>query len=219
VIEVGAVLWSVDQKCIVSTYSDLLNIGVENGAEAVNHISPEAMKLGSNVATVSQNLARLVDRADAVCAHRVEFDKTFIQAMVAKPSAYPIPDKPWFCTKNSVEWPLSKPGDALAYVAIAHHVPIIEAHRALSDCLLIARCFERCAELEYDVQKMIERAMKPRELYKSMQSFADNSKAKEAGFGWVDDGARKGWFRTMILEPATDEYLKSLPFRVERVAE
>jgi hypothetical protein len=95
---------------------------------------------------------------------------------------------------------------------------VTDTHRALSDALLIARCFERVSEMGHDVEAMILRAMRPRALYQSKQGFAENDKAKAAGFGWVDDGKRKGWYKTIAIDDAP-AFIATLPFKVERVAE
>jgi DNA polymerase-3 subunit epsilon len=218
VLEVGAVLYSVDHRCVIATYSDLVDDIRTNEAVAVNHIPEAILSLGTTAFKVSERLFDLAERADVTCAHRKEFDRSFLTDMLRTTT----PDHlllrlPMFCTKNEVEWPLSKPGDGLAYVAIAHHVPVTEAHRALSDCQLLARCFERVAELGHDVEKMITRALRPRTTLQSKQAFADNDKAKAAGFGWVDDGKRKGWYKTIAIDDAP-AFIASLPFKVDGVS-
>jgi DNA polymerase III epsilon subunit-like protein len=215
VIEIGVVLWSVEHASILSTWSDLI-VEPTNDAESINHISPGLLARGTTREDVMQTLTGYAQRADVAVAHRSEFDSTFL-GPIDRGDLFDPRILPWVCSKSEIEWPLSKPGDGLAYVALAHKVPVTDTHRALSDCLLLARTFERCAELGHDVSLMLERAMRPRAEYRSMQAFGDNQKAKDAGFGWVHDAAKgkKGWYKTMAIEDAP-AFIAKLSFKVER---
>lgn len=208
VIEVGCVLWDTEYRAVVSTWSDLV-VHDSNAALAVNKIPVGLLKSGAYREEALTTLRGLAQRADVVVAHRAEFDHEFIgdidRGDLCDPRIIP-----WLCSKYHLEWPLSKPGDGLAYVAIAHHVPVTEAHRALSDCLLLARCFERVAELGHNVDAMIRRAMRPRREFEAVVSYDKRELAKSAGFSW--NGDHKKWTKSVAIEDAG-----SFPFQVKPV--
>lgn len=191
-LEVGAVLWSVEHRCILSTWSDLID-GDGNAAEAINRIPPSALSYGDALGNVLANLAAYERRADGVVAQRAEFDRGFLEAAGFKTRA------PWICSKFDIEWPRSKVGDGLVSTALAHGVGVVSAHRAITDCLILARLFERVAET-HDLQPMLARAMRPKATFQAMVSYDDREKAKSAGFQW--DSVTRRWTRRMAVEDA-----------------
>jgi DNA polymerase-3 subunit epsilon len=201
IVEVGLVRWSVTHRAVLSTWSELVQ-GPDNAARGVNGIPPEALPLGTTLERALAIIDRYAKRSDIIVAQRAEFDRSFIEAAG-------LTIGPWVCSKFDVEWPEGKPGDGLIGLALAHGVPVTGAHRALTDCLLLARLFERVAE-KHDVRAMLERAMLPRQTYQATVSYDDREKAKAAGFAW--DGATKRW--TLRLTP---EAAAALPFPVVEI--
>ena len=86
----------------------------------------------------------------------------------------------------------------------------MSAHRALADCLILARLFERVVELGHDVREMLRRGLEPKATYQAMVSYGDRELAKTAGFTW--DGEAKRWTRRLAAED-----VKGLPFRVVQI--
>jgi DNA polymerase-3 subunit epsilon len=199
-IEAAAILWSVRHSCILSCWSDLA-ANPTNEAEAINHIPAAALEGARPRERLVATVQAMASKADIVIAHRAEFDRQFLGDL----------GKPWVCSKFDIAWPESKLGDGLVFVAIAHGVPVTGAHRALTDCLLLARLFERVAERGHDMQAMFARAMRPKATFRALVSYDDRQLAKDAGFQW--DGAAKTWTRTMAIEDA-----EALGFRTERVS-
>ena len=211
IIEIGCVLWSTSHATVLEQWSTLV-YAESNDAQAINKIPVGALReVACDRATglvppevrhahaelVLDTLKRLVSRADHIIAHRAEFDRGFIEAASpmlrdAKPS--------WICSKFDIEFPLSKPGDSLVQVAVAHGVPVTEAHRALTDCTLLRRIFERCVELGHDVDAMIGKALLPRALYQAVVSYDDREKAKAAGFAW--NATARRWEKRMTHDEA-----------------
>ena len=189
-IEVACVLYSVEHAAPIASFASLMAT-TSNDAEAVNRI-PVPLLVGAPANDkVWKYVAALIARADAVVAHRAEFDRSFVP-----PELRDL--KPWICSKFDIPWPLSKPGDGLVHVALAHGVGVMQAHRALTDCDTLARIFQRVAEMGADVPGILARAMRPKSRYVALVSFEDREKAKAAGFQW--DGARKQWHRTMARD-------------------
>jgi DNA polymerase-3 subunit epsilon len=190
IIEVGAVLWSVEHRCVLSAWSDLTCVD-HNEAEAINHIPVGALSHGDVLANTIANLRFYAGRADVIIAHRVEFDRGFLEAAGFKAER-------WCCSKFDIEWPASKLGDSLVMTALAHGVAVTHAHRALTDCMTLAHIFEAVANRGHDVTAMLEKALRPRVLVQALVSYDDREKAKTAGFSW--DGATKRWTRRMLPE-------------------
>lgn len=200
VIEIGCVLWSIRWACVIATWSDLVQQS-SNEAESVNNIPTGALDLGLVFHAAISRLRAFTARADVIVAHRAEFDSGFL----------PDIGKPWVCSKFDIEWPASKPGEGLAYVALAHGVPVTETHRALTDCLLLARVFEAAHRHHgADIRALLARAMRPRGLFQALTSYEEREMTKAAGFQW--DPATKMWTRRIALDD-----VGALPFKVRRL--
>lgn len=191
VIEIGVVLWSVSSGVVLSAWSDLV-VHDSNAAESVNEIPVEALAKGLDYDSALAILRGYVARADVIVAHNGEFDRRFLPEL----------GKEWLCTMEDVQWPKqSKTGD-LIRTAILNGVAVTDAHRALGDCQLIARTFERVRE-KYGVERvreMIALAMRPKGLFRAVVPFTRKDEAKEAHFRWKNENGRKGWFRRMARE-------------------
>jgi DNA polymerase III subunit epsilon len=203
IVEVGCVVWSVEQRCILYAWSALV-AGDGNAAEAINRIPTAALSQHGDVpSNVFANLRAYANRVDALVAHRAEFDRSFLEAAGFRSQA------PWICSKFDIEWPRSKVGDGLVSTALAHGVGVTRAHRALTDCLTLAYLFERVAE-SHDLGPLLERALRPKATFQAIVSYDDREMAKSAGFQW--DGAKKRWTRRMAVEDAG-----ALGFRTQEV--
>ena len=204
VVEIGAVLWSIEHGCILATWSDLVTQS-SNDAESINRIPSASLAAGITRDQALGRLAAMVLRADAIVAHRAEFDSSFLPE---------VTQRPWVCSKFDIEWPLSKIGDPLVRVALAHGVPVTVAHRALTDCLLLARTFEavHAAGGASKVRELLTRAMRPKTLVQAMVSYDDREQAKAAGFAW--EPSTKRWTRRIAIED-----VPALPFRTREIVE
>jgi hypothetical protein len=90
---------------------------------------------------------------------------------------------PWICTQSDVAWPKqSRPGGALVTLALEHDLGVAVARRALADCDLIARLLSRSRELGADLAAMLAQASRPRATFVALETYADQGKAKAAGF-------------------------------------
>jgi len=123
---------------------------------------------------------------------------------------------PWIDTCGAVDWPMqSKPNTNLISLALDHGLGVVDPHRALSDCMLIARLITRCNDLRHqtghDVQAILARGLRPRATYEALVPFERKDEAYDAGFHW--DRVKRQWLRKMAREDTP-----LLPFRVREVA-
>jgi len=137
---------------------------------------------------------------DAIVDHNAEFDKKFIEAM---PDFQKVSQsRKWICTRNDVIWPVRKGLSlALTSIAIDLGVPIVLAHRALSDCHLLVSCME-CIE---DIDYFLDKSGAGRMIYHAHTSYEQRQIVKEAGFQW--DNLKKVWFARLTAEQA-----ETMPF-------
>lgn len=208
VIEIGLVLYSVTNQCTMQEFSTLLP-ATKNEAENVNRIKTGAlaeMSLVGNAHTLL--IANMIRVADAFIAHNSEFDRPrFVRWYTGQSAEDPYPSKPWLCTMADFKWPLAtREQGSLINLALDHGIGVASAHRALTDCRLIASLFDRMD----DLPAMFEVAMRPKGLFQALVSYDDRLLAKEKGFKW--NGADKSWTRMMALEDAAQ-----LSFRTRRL--
>ncbi len=203
VIEVGAILYSVEHATALTAWSTLLPAGT-NAAEAINRIPAAALSDAPDPSLCWANIASMAETAGAIVAHNAEFDRGFVPAILRT-------IRPWVCSKNDLEWPKQeKPGQSLVSLVLAHDLGIATAHRALADCDMLSRLFTRARELGCDLSAMMARGMRPKAQFQALVSFDEKDKAKEAGFQW--EASTKRWLRTMAIEDAA-----ALPFQTKEI--
>jgi len=201
-LEVGAVLWSVKYRSIVRVFSTLYPAN-GNPAESVNGIPASLLleqKGGPDALASFEVLQEMVVEADAVVAHNADFDRQW----------YPL-SCPWICTIEDFVWPKPSPSKSLTALALAHGCAVVSAHRAIHDCLLLARCFEAIPDVDARLDAALRHALLPKVEVISLAPFEEKDVVKEHGFHW--DPARKVWHRTMALADA-----EKLPFRTRAAA-
>lgn len=199
VIEVGAVLWSVEHSCMVEVYSGLRG-AKHNDAAHVNGIKPVLLAHAHDEAL--DTVRAMANDVDAYVAHNAEFDAAFL-------APFGFRDKPWICTIEDFLWPVKSSSMSLVSVALAHGVGVVAAHRAVNDCLIIARLFERLGDAAPRlISEGYRRAIRPKATVIAKVDYKHRNKAKDVGFRWDDQGKR--WWRRMAIEDA-----KELPFPTE----
>jgi DNA polymerase-3 subunit epsilon len=207
-IEVGCVEYSLNYLSVLGCFSAVIACDADNSeASKINHIHPDLMQAayGREAAAVWRAMESMGRRADAALAHNSDFDKGWV------PTDHLIAQLPWIDTCYGVDWPLqSKKSGTLINLALEHGLGVVDPHRALSDCLLIARLLTRCGELGHDVHAMLDRGLRPMKTFKALVSYEQRESAKEAQFRWQPK--QKIWTRKMAVEDA-----QSLPFRVEAI--
>jgi DNA polymerase-3 subunit epsilon len=191
-IEAGAVLWSVERRSIVECFSGLMQ-AASNSAESINGIPVPLVQAASGEVT-TQAIRSMVDRADAVAAHSADFDRSFLATRCQ------VAERDWICTIEDFAWPKPSPSKSLTALALAHGCAVVAAHRAINDCLLLARCFESIADIGERLEAALVHSRLPKAEIHSLAPFDLKDLVKEHGFHW--DPARKVWHRTMAIADA-----------------
>lgn len=203
-IEVGCILYSLEYATPVEFFASLLE-GEHNEAQAINRIPPEALQhLGRNATEVWTIVRELASVADVIVAHRAAFDLQFVPEDLRT-------FRPWVCSANDIAWPQKRSSwDALSSLALAHDVGVVEAHRALADCSLLARLLTRCSMQGVNLSALLVKAARPKATFQALVSYDQRELAKSADFHW--EPATKRWLRTMAVDDAA-----RLPFQTKEI--
>ena len=203
-IEVGAVLFHVPSRAVLMQVSFLLPCP-SNPAEAINGIPAPVSRLAQPWQVGLVCFEAMVEAADAVVAHNVNFDRQWFGH-----GPLPTLSKPWICSMEDMRWPAERKLRATPSVrdlALAYGIPVWAAHRALTDCIYLIQVFERCTDLEL----LLQAALEPRLLYRAQLGYAQRQLAKEAGFRW-NEPVRGAWSRRL-----SEREVGALSFAVEPV--
>lgn len=196
-VELGLARWSVEHRALIRAAS-ILVAAPSNDAATVNGIPPALLPEGQTADFALDVARRWAEGCDAVLAHNGEdFDKLWTGELGGLP---------WIDSAWDIDWPKPCGGRRLQDIALAHGLAVLAAHRALTDCLLLAQLLERVAELPgVELGALLERAMRPKVKVISMAPYEEKDKVKEHGFRWSDED--RWWFRRL---PAED--VAALPF-------
>lgn len=200
-IEVGAVLFHVPSRAVLSQVSFLLPCS-SNPAERVNGIAAEVTRLDQPREQSMACLEAMATAAEVLVAHNAAFDRQWFGR-----GELPDLDRPWLCSMEDIRWPAERHLRATPSVrdlALAYGVPVWAAHRALTDCIYIAQVFEREKQLE----TLLRQALLPRKLYRACLPYDQRHLAKEVGFRW-NEAVRGAWSKRL-----TDDERDLLPFEV-----
>lgn len=201
-IEVGGILFSIDDRAVLGQCSFLLP-AEENPVAHINGIRAELTRRPQAARSGMEYFYAMAKQADYVVAHNADFDKQWFGH-----GALPALTKQWICTMEDVDWPsVSRSRPAVTHLALAYGVPVWAAHRALTDCIYLAQVMER----EPEIEALLIQSLEPKRLYMAMVSYDDRQKAKDAGFRW--DGDQRRWLRKLKESQAS-----TLDFAVREVA-
>jgi DNA polymerase-3 subunit epsilon len=201
VIEVAAILYDTQHREILQQVSTLLLVEA-NPAEEINGIPPELPRM---VADDLANAAlEVVFEMACKSAYLVAFNSDFDQQFCDKENLFGGLAKPW-ADAAAIQYPRQSTKRDLVNIALANGIPVVNAHRALDDCRLVADLLGKVPDLEYQ----LARAARPKATVIALVSYDDRHLAKDAGFVW-DSLVSKAWAKRMPLEDA-----EALPFAVE----
>lgn len=197
-IEVGCIVYDVEHAAPVASFASLIR-AESNAAENINRIPVGVLQSAPLASEVWPAVLAMASTCGAILAHNAAFDRGFVPAELRD-------SLPWICTKDDLAWPsASRPGLSLVALALDHGLGVSAAHRALTDCDLIARLLNHVGD-DGDLTAFLAYGLRPKATYQALVSFDDRELAKAAGFGW--DGPNKRWTRTMAIEDAA-----KLPFK------
>lgn len=205
-IEIAAILWSVNHKSVLTQVSTIISYDQEivNPAEPINKISPALLKQNFPYQSALELINNMSYRAKYICAHNADFDTEFCKKVIG----LKIPLSDWIDTQD-IRYPKSKycQGTSLNNLAIAHEIPIVEAHRALDDCRTLTKLLSLVPNLEEE----LKRASRPKVLVKSLEE-KPGTLSKMHGFKW-HSVIPYSWAKYM---PEQD--IATLPFSAVRVS-
>jgi DNA polymerase-3 subunit epsilon len=207
VIEAGAILYSVPLQMIVSQVSFVVPID-DNPQAHINRMPKELTWQSCGLFVATDVILQFIEGSQYLVAHGAAFDSQWIDelyAIVDKETPEDLPE--WLCTYEDFIWPLNHTPCNLIQTAVNHGVPVIGAHRALTDCQLIASLFDRSNDLQGLFDAAIARNKEPWVVAIANVSFDDKDKAKRAGFHWGRDYAPKKW--SLKIKPSELENLSS----------
>jgi DNA polymerase-3 subunit epsilon len=116
----------------------------------------------------------------------------------------------WICSLEDIQWPEDKKNNkSLIALAVAYGVPVVSAHRALTDCELLAKIFDKVRK-QGKLKDLIATASIERFTYKAILSYDERSKAKEHGFRWIAD--KKHWVKKMSEDEAN-----AITFEIKKI--
>jgi DNA polymerase III subunit epsilon len=206
ITEVGMILYSTKINRAIENSSYLVDAGlpVPQIVTDLTGISTGLIKkMGRSEKDAIEDVAILIGQADAVIGQNViQFDKQFLDN-ASKRLGITIPEKPWIDTRTDL--PLSVETKSLIYMAADHGFLNPFPHNAIADGLTVLKLAAM-----YDFDKMLARSKEPNVVLQSLQSFADNDKAKKLKFGFKPNLGKK-WFRVVkasdvdILVKAAEE--------------
>jgi DNA polymerase-3 subunit epsilon len=198
VIEIGVILYSLKYGSIITQFSTLLPTQKDiNNAYQTNFISIELANL-NNVEFVQcaiDYFLILVDQAEFIVAHNAEFDKKWFGL---DNKLLPKIDKHWVCTFADFIWDKNQKPTSLINTALNYDIAITNAHRALSDCLLISSLFNRLFErniLLSTFTKALTRSYESSLIIYANVGYDERNLAKEFGFFW--DNFSRRWKKSL----------------------
>ena len=210
-IEIGAILYSGQHQTTLAQLSFLL-YAESNAAEHINHIP--AASLSALPETYEEQslslLQTMAAQADYAVAHNASFDRQWFDGD-RLPVLIGADNSPlrWLCSMSDMSWPRqTRQRESLVNLALNHGIGISSAHRALTDCQLLAELFNRISADEFDT--LMTDALRPKAIFQAHVSYNDRHLAKAAGFRW--NGRDKIWTRRMAIEEATQ-----LPFETTQI--
>lgn len=157
VLEVAAILYSVEAKAVLQQWSTLL-YAPSNPAEHVNKITQIMLDEVAMVDVQPEAYINMALEADVLIAYNADFDKPFIAKWIngieINGKSFPK-NKPWVCAYKQLHYPKPSVNKKLSVVAAAHGITLGGEHRALFDCQLMAQLFMQTPDLEEQIMKYL----------------------------------------------------------------
>jgi DNA polymerase-3 subunit epsilon len=210
VIELGAILYSVSHHCVLQQLSTLFPVR-DNEAEGINHISSQASQEVKDFKLVLQQFQSWVEIADFLVAHNASFDSQWFGYGIL-----PSIDKPWLCTYQDFVWQKNYKPTNLINTALNYGVGVSQAHRALTDCQLIASIFDRVGaefkQFEHLLEKAVKRSREPLITVVAKVDYDKKDLAKKQNFKW---NANKRVWEKEIKRCDLLEEINTYPFECD----
>jgi DNA polymerase-3 subunit epsilon len=204
-LEIAAILWSVEHRCILMQASTLICYDplIDNPAEPINRIPSQALEFTFNYKNGLTIINQMSSFATYICAHNADFDKSFCQNIVD----LELKVDNWIDTQDII-YPKSQysNGTSLNKLAITHGIPIVDSHRALDDCKILAKLLALVPDLAIQLSK----AARPKVLVKSLEE-KPGTLSRQYGFRW-NSIIPLAWAKYMA-----EEDIVLLPFKAIKI--
>ncbi len=148
IIEVGAILFNLKHKNILQQFSTLFHCDF-NPVAHLNKIPTELTQIEIDHGAANV-IGFMMTHSQATIAHNASFDRDFL-TRDARLAPYFLTAQ-WICTKRQFAWPHQLFSYRLQDICKACSVNYIDAHRALGDCQLLAKCLSTVEDLERRMQ-------------------------------------------------------------------
>jgi len=191
VLEVGAVLWNVEEKRPVKLLSffnkDFKGEIPEFIENLVGLKSDEVKKWGRPIKEGLEELNEMFEAATYVVAHNGNgFDEPFLRKTY-NDQGMQMPKKIWIDTLTDLPYPDGMGTRKLGYLACEHGFINPFPHRALTDVLTTLKIFS-----SYDFGIVEEVAKSPMVQVIAHVGYEERDKPRRAGFRW--DSKKRHWF-------------------------
>lgn len=200
ITEVGLVLFDTEVLAPVRISGFMVKGGfVSEEITRITGITNEVISAyGYEPDAACKAILSLAAQTDYFCAHNAPFDKSFVNALLAKIGTGLV-GKPWIDTRTDLPAEAYKKGKSasLKYLC-ADHGFLYEAHRAVNDVLAM---FQLLAM--YDVNEVVKRSQIPNVEVRAVVSFDDKHLAKERGYHWKAD--LKQWRKPLKMDEVQRE--------------
>lgn len=202
IIELGAILYSVPDRTSIAQLSTLFPIAATNAAAAINRIPAEAARrlTADDLRIMMDVFQTWLDRADYLIAHNASFDRGWL-GQLPTPTTNPI-HKPWLCTFEHFQWPRNDKPTSLINTALNHGIGVSSAHRALTDCQLIAALFDRVDHFDTLLDDAIRESFEVKYRAIANVSYEQRDLAKARGYRW--DGGCREWYKEIGVSVLSD---------------
>ena len=190
---------------VQQTFSTLIPFAGENNGFIVNKIVKESTQTTPNYDKILDLLNSIKSNIDYCVSYNAEYDKPLLEPWLG--------DCNWLCAMKDIKIPYySERIPNLLNLAVYHGVPICSAHRALDDCLILARLFDVLGNIEDLVIDAVKRSNSPKVSVIAKVSYNDKDKAKQKGF-WFDKDFRH-WYKE-VSQCELEKFLATLDFEYE----
>ena len=207
VIELGAILYSVEHQATLNQFSCLFPVA-ENPKKDINKIPVGLAQQSCGFDYCLEILDRhFAYSSEYFVAHGAEFDRRWLFSDLTSELSGDSLDLPWLCTYEDFIWPHNPKPTNLIHTAVNHGVAVTAAHRALTDCQLIAGLFDRADDLQGLFDVAIARANDPWEIIIAKVCYQEKEKPKAHGFNWNRDYAPDLWSKKVKRSAIESECL------------
>jgi DNA polymerase III alpha subunit (gram-positive type) len=207
VIENGGVLYSTGQHKCLDNVGMLVKTDREitTKVTSLTGITRKALdKFGYEPDDVLGVIYDMIESCDAVIGYNCRrFDYNMLKQWSDR-TDLPLLDKPWIDLYLDLPWQV--PTGKLSHVAADHGILNLFPHSALADCQTVLAIAHK-----YDSQLLLDRALSPVMVLRSLADFSEKDVVKSCQFRW--NPGRKFWWKA-AKEQDVDEIMASVPFKV-----